>query len=220
MFEHLQPQYVTIDRKRHYSFEGVAYPSVTAILSATKPDKDRQALQNWRRRVGYQQAQKITTKAAKRGTSVHSAIKYHLRQQPIPQDIEDNLFWHSIQPVLAQIDRVHLVESAIYHAEEGYAGCYDCLGEWQGELCVFDWKTASKPKRQEWIVDYCLQVAAYTSAINHFYGTNIQTGIIAIALNDRPAQLFVLQSEDLAEYQRQFLNRLRLFSIRRNGYSR
>ena len=68
MFEHLKPQYVTIDRKRHYSFEGVAYPSVTGILSATKPARDRQALQNWRRRVGYQQAQKITTKAAKRGT--------------------------------------------------------------------------------------------------------------------------------------------------------
>ncbi|MGD1919864.1 MAG: hypothetical protein ACFCAD_13820 [Pleurocapsa sp.] len=218
MFEHLKPQYVTIDRKRHYSFEGVAYPSVTGILSATKPARDRQALQNWRRRVGYQQAQKITTKAAKRGTSVHSAIKYYLRQQPVPEDIDDNPFWHSILPVLDRIDRVHLDESAIYHSEEGYAGCYDCLGEWQGKLCVFDWKTASKPKKQEWIVDYCLQVAAYISAVNHFYRVNIQQGIVAIALDSQPAQLFVLEAEDLADYQQQFLNRLRLFSVQHDKY--
>lgn len=115
---------------------------------------------------------------------------------------------------MAQIDRVHLVESAIYHSKEGYAGCYDCLGEWQGELCVFDWKTASKPKKQEWIVDYCLQVAAYISAINYFYRVNIQQGIVAIALDSQPAQLFVLEEDDLACYQRQFLNRLRLYSIR------
>ena len=216
MFEYLKPQYVTINRKRHYSFEGISYPSVTSILSATKPARDRQALQNWRRRVGYQQAQKITTTAAKRGTSVHSAIKYYLRQQPVPENINDNPFWHSIQPVLAQIDRVHLVESAIYHPEEGYAGCYDCLGEWQGELCVFDWKTASKPKKQVWITDYYLQVAAYISAINHFYQVNIQKGIVAIALDSQPAQLFVLEAEDLAYYQKQFLNRLRLYSIRQS----
>ena len=237
MFEYLKPQYVTIDRaldsctnkphhnngngqntrkgsrKRYYSFEGIVYPSVTAILSATKPAKDRQALQNWRRRVGYWQAQQITTKAAKRGTSVHSAIKYYLRQQPVPEDIDDNSFWHSIQPVLARVDRVHLVESAIYHSEAGYAGCYDCLGEWQGELCVFDWKTASKPKKQEWITDYCLQVAAYISAINHFYRVNIQKGMVAIALDSQPAQLFVLEGKDLANYQQQFLDRLRLYLI-------
>ena len=240
MFEYLKPQYVTIDsalddsftdhphygngrnsrkgsRKRYYCFEGIAYPSVTAILSATKPARDRQALQNWRRRIGDRQAQKITTKAAKRGTSLHSAIKYHLRQQPVPKDVEDNPFWHSIQPVLAQIDRVHLVESAIYHSEEGYAGCYDCLGEWQGELCVFDWKTASKPKKKEWIVDYCLQVAAYVSAINHFYQVNIQRGMVAIALDSQSAQLFILEGKYLTDYQRQFFNRLRLFSIQRGG---
>lgn len=212
MFDYLKAQYVTINRKRYYSFDGVAYPSVTAILSATKPERDRQALQNWRRRVGYQQAQKITTQAATRGTSIHSAIKYYLRQQPVPEDIDSNPFWHSILPVLSQLDRVHLVESAIYHREEGYAGCYDCLGEWQGKLCVFDWKTASKPKQQQWITDYCLQVAAYISAINHFYGVNIQQGIVAIALDGQPAQLFVLEADDLANYQRQFFNRLRLFA--------
>lgn len=194
MFDYLKPQYVTINRQRHFSFDGVVYPAVTSILSATKPEKDRQALQKWRKRIGYQKAQKISTDAAKRGTSLHSAIKYYLRQQPVPEDINVNPFWHSILPVLSQLDRVHLVESAIYHADCGYAGCYDCLGEWQGKLCVFDWKTASKPKKLEWIDDYCLQVAAYISAINYFYRVNIESGIIAIALSNEPAQIFTLNA--------------------------
>ena len=211
MFTHLKPQYVTIDRKRHFSFDGIVYPSVTSILSATKPERDRQALQKWRKRVGYQQAQKITTKAAKRGTSLHSAIKYYLRQQPVPDDVASNPFWDSIYPVLTQIDRVHLVESAIYHANDGYAGCYDCLGEWQGKLCVFDWKTASKPKKPEWITDYCLQLAAYISAINYFYRVDIERGIIAIALSDEPAQLFAFNAKEITNYQQQFLIRLDSF---------
>ena len=214
MFDYLKPQYVTINRKRHFSFEGNTYPSVTSILSATKPAQDRQALQKWRQRIGYQQAQKITTNAAKRGTSVHSAIKYYLRQQPIPEDIYTNPFWHSIQSVLIQLERIHLVESAIYHAEHGYAGCYDCLGEWQGKLCVFDWKTASKPKKQAWITDYYLQIAAYISAINYFYQVKIEQGIIAIALSDQPAQIFYLDADDIASYQQQFLHRLDLFLFR------
>ena len=211
MFDYLKPQYITIDRKRKLSFDGEVYPSVTSILSATKPAKDREALQRWRKRVGVKQAQQISTKAAKRGTSVHSAIKYYLKEQPVPEDVETNPFWHSIQPVLTKLDRVHLVESAIYHADRGYAGCYDCLGEWQGQLCVFDWKTASKPKKIEWINDYCLQVAAYISAINYFYRVNIERGIVAIALNNEPAQIFTLDAEDIANYQQQFLTRLNLF---------
>jgi len=74
---------------------------------------------------------------------------------------------------------------------------------------VFDWKTASKPKKQEWITDYCLQVTAYTAAVNHLYNVQIDLAVIAIALEDRSAQIFTLDAEALALYWRQFLVRLR-----------
>jgi genome maintenance exonuclease 1 len=211
MFDYIKPRYVTIAHQRHLSFDGAVYPSVTTILAATKSEKDRQALQQWRKRLGYQQAQKISTNAARRGTSIHSAIKDYLRQKPLPEDITANPFWHSIQPVLARLDRVYLVESAIYHPQDGYAGCFDCLGEWQGELCVFDWKTASKPKKREWITDYFLQITAYIAAINSLYQVNITQGIIAIALSNEPAQMFTLNTNDIDYYQAQFLTRLNLW---------
>ena len=211
MFTYIPAKYKTVDRKRRLVFDGKAYPSVSTILSATKPERDRLALQRWRQRVGVKKAQQISTQACRRGTSVHTAINYFLAGKSLPDDVDDNLYWHSIAPVLKSVSKVHLLESAVYHAEQEYAGRFDCLGEWQGELCVFDWKTASKPKKIEWITDYCLQVTAYTAAINHLYDVQIDRALIAIALEDRSAQLFILDAEDLGNYWQQFLIRLRLW---------
>ena len=211
MFTQIPAQYKNVDRKRQLVFDGQAYPSVSTILAATKPEADRLALQRWRKRVGYAQAQQISTQACRRGTSLHTAINYFLVGQDLPVDVTDNLYWHSIKPVLESVGEVHLLESAVYHAEQGYAGRLDCLGTWQGELCIFDWKTASKPKKLDWITDYCLQVTAYTAAVNHLYDVQIERALIAIALEDQAAQIFLLDAADLSHYWQQFLVRLRLW---------
>lgn len=208
MFAYLKPEYITLKRKRHLSFQGQVYPSVTSILSATKPDKDRLALAKWRQKIGTEKAQQITVDASRRGTSLHVAIKNYLQQKLTDTEIEANPFWHSIKPVLDRVEEVHLVESAVYHSLYKYAGCFDCLGVWSGKLCVFDWKTASQPKKTEWITDYCLQVTAYIKAINYLYNVDIDCGMIAIALADQPAQIFYLEADDLADYWQQFIRRL------------
>ena len=211
MFTYIPAKYIKVDRQRRLSFAGQTYPSVSTILAATKPERDRASLQRWRQRVGYKQAQVISTTAARRGTSIHTAINYYLEGKDLPSDVLDNPFWQSIEPVLKAVSQVHLVESAVYHQEQKYAGRFDCLGEWSGKLCVFDWKTASKPKQQAWITDYCLQITAYTAAINHLYNVQIDQAIIAIALADSSAQVFQLTAEDLSNYWEQFLIRLRLW---------
>jgi genome maintenance exonuclease 1 len=216
MFAHLKPEYTTVNRKRHLSFQGQVYPSVTSILSATRPQRDRLALQKWRQKLGTKQAQQITIDASKRGISLHVAIKNYLQQQLL-EDVSSNPYWDSIQPVLDRVEQVHLLESAVYHSLYQYAGCFDCLGVWEGKLCVFDWKTASKPKKKEWITDYCLQVTAYIRAINYLYNTEIDRGIIAVALNDQPAQIFILDERDLDFYWQQFISRLQQW---RNLYQR
>ena len=98
-----------------------------------------------------------------------------------------NLFWQSIKPVLANISEVHLVESAVYHAENNYAGRFDCLGEWNEELFSWAWKTFSRPKKRELITDYCLKITAYTADINELFNVQINQAVIAIALADQSA---------------------------------
>jgi hypothetical protein len=50
----------------------VALASVTTILGETK---DKSFLEDWKKRVGKEQAKKIMTDAAKRGTSMHKIIE-------------------------------------------------------------------------------------------------------------------------------------------------
>ena len=61
----------TPEGRRYATPDGNKLPSVTTILDATKSEESKQALANWRKRVGTQQAQAITTEAAGRGTRMH-----------------------------------------------------------------------------------------------------------------------------------------------------
>ena len=56
---------VNVDGKRYYATPtGNKLPSVTTILDRTKPEEQKQALRNWKKRVGEKKAQEIVTEAA------------------------------------------------------------------------------------------------------------------------------------------------------------
>lgn len=210
-----QAKQVSINRRRHYQIEGHHYPGVTTILSATKPYEDRKRLWDWQARVGKSEAQQITSKAASAGTKLHKLIGQHLNQEAIT--IPDAIagYWHSIAPILETVQEPWLVEGAVWHPD-GFAGFPDALIQVNDQLYVCDWKTARKPKRREWITDYCLQVAAYTQAINWVYpDVGVNQALIAIALDGSDAQTFELSATDLEDYWQQFQQRLQQFYDRR-----
>ena len=210
---HYKAKQVSRDRKRHYEIEGHCYPGITTILSETKPYEEKKRLWDWQDRIGKEAAREITTRSSRSGTRIHKVIKAHLRQEPyeLPEGLDG--FWQSIEPVLEEIDEVLLVEGAVWHPLK-FAGYPDAVMRFEGELCVCDWKTARRPKQIEWISDYCMQVAAYCYAVNWVYrdtGIQIDRGAIAIALEDRPAQVFMLNADDLYFYWGNFQQRLKQF---------
>ena len=73
----------------------------------------------------------------------------------------------SVEHVLSDIGRVACMETSVAHFELGYMGTFDCLAEYQGHLCLIDWKTSSrlKPTLAD-CYDYPLQAVAYAGAIN------------------------------------------------------
>ena len=63
--------------KRHYQTpDGRLVPSVTTVLSATK---DMTHLIAWRKRIGEQKAQQITTESANIGTVMHKSLEKHVK---------------------------------------------------------------------------------------------------------------------------------------------
>ena len=66
------------DGKRLYvTPEGQKYPSVTTVTGLLTRDH----IKLWRKRVGEEVANKISTGAARRGTRMHSLFEQYLRQE-------------------------------------------------------------------------------------------------------------------------------------------
>lgn len=210
------------NRKMLYEVEGRCYPGVTTVLSATKPQADREALQRWRLRVGVEAAQQISGQASSAGTRLHKQIAAYLNSEEvdIPPDLTG--YWQSILPLLDQVDEVLLIEGAVWHSA-GFAGFPDALVMIKNELHLCDWKTALRPKQPQWLGDYFLQIAAYREAAHQVYadfGLAVQKGLVAIALADQPAQLFEVSLCDMDSHWQQFERRLREFERRRLRGSR
>ena len=161
---------------------------MTTILDATKPAESRIALANWKKRVGTERAQQITTEAANRGTRMHTFLEHYVRNGEMRERPANPFAWPS--HAMAQV----VVEQGLYKVNEFwgveiplyfpgiYAGTTDGCGVHQGEPAILDYKQSNRPKRSEWIEDYRLQLAAYAEAHNEVHGTRIQRGVILMCV--------------------------------------
>jgi hypothetical protein len=179
----------TVDGKRHYCLpDGSKVPSVTTILDRTAPPEKKQALQNWRNRVGVSKAQEITTEAANRGTRMHTYLENYVKTGEIKDKGTNPFGWAShamaevvIENGLKNVDEFWGVEVPLYFLGI-YAGTTDCCGMHNNQQSILDFKQTNKPKKIEWIEDYFLQLCAYAEAHNEVYGTDIRKGVILMCV--------------------------------------
>ena len=167
---------------------GQKLPSVTTILDRTKPAESRAALAEWRKRVGAERAQQITTEAANRGTRMHTFLEHYVKTGELRERPNNPFAWSShamarvvIQQGLQHVDEFWGVEIPLYFPKI-YAGTTDGCGIHAGIPAILDYKQSNKPKRSEWIEDYRLQLAAYAEAHNEVYGTDIKKGVILMCV--------------------------------------
>lgn len=200
----------SIEGRRHYCLpDGSRVPSVTTILDSTKTDEKRRALNQWRQRVGPQMAQEITTEAASRGTRMHKWLENYVRtgELGMPGSNPFSRQSHSMANIIifeglaSNVSEFWGVEVPIYYTGL-YAGTTDCVGVWKGKPAIMDFKQTNKPKKQEWIDDYFLQLAAYSLAHNNIYNTDIKTGVILMCSANEPHiyQEFVIEDYDFEKW--------------------
>jgi len=195
--------------------QGGKLPSVTTILNATKPQEDRERLLNWRQRVGVAEANQISGAASRRGTGTHKQIQRYLegKDSPCPDAILP--YWQSIEPVLQDVGNVRLIEGTVFNYDLGYAGIVDCVASFRGIPCICEWKTADKPKGSiERLYDYPLQIAAYSSAVNHYYrdcDIKLEHALIVVAIPERQAEVFWFEPESMQTFWQQWEKRVAAF---------
>jgi len=95
-----------------------------------------------------------------------------------------------------------------------YAGTVDNFSLMDDNLKkVVDFKTAKKAKEEKWIISYKKQCAAYSYAIKERYGIMPEGAEIWISAEDnRHPQCFILNSNDLKYWFREFLKDRRKFN--------
>jgi len=207
-FEYHTLKRESVNGKRLYATpDGLKLPSVTTILDKTKPKEKIEALANWRKRVGHEKAQQITTEAANRGTRMHTYLERYILNGVHEEKTSNPYSWQShdmaqivINEGLDKVDEYWGVEVPLYFPEV-YAGTTDCVGLYEGKSAIMDFKQTNKPKKTEWIEDYFLQLCAYGEAHNEVYGTDITRGVILMCSKDCEYQEWVLEGQDWEKYR-------------------
>ena len=168
--------------------EGNKYPSITTVLSIL----NKEAIIAWRKRVGEEEANKISTRAAVRGTKVHDMIeRYVLNEDPGEPDLISVSNFKEVKPIIDEnLSKVYATEKRMFSKHLGVAGTVDCVGVWNGKDSIIDWKTSAKWKKKEWISNYFMQCSAYAIMWEERTGRPITQLVVCIA-GDMGPQIFV-----------------------------
>jgi len=201
-----------VEGQRHYISNKEKLPSVTTILSATQSAEKRESLAKWRERVGEAEATRIVDSAGARGTAMHKILeKYILGEGYLDETTvgkqAHNMALQVIQSGLSNLTEYYGTECTLYYPGL-YAGQTDLVAIHKGEDAIIDFKQTNKPKRREWIEDYCLQLAAYAMAHNFIYKTKITKGVVMMCSKDNYYQEFVIEGAEFQKYKHNFLRRV------------
>ena len=194
---------------RLYDVNGSRLPSVTTILGATK---DQQFLKEWKAKVGEAEADRIKNLSSKRGTSMHKFLEHYVQGTGY-EDLTDlgqkakAMAKKVIDVGLTPVEEIYGSEVTLYYPGL-YAGSTDLVCVHNEMDTIVDFKQANRPKREDWIDDYKMQIAAYAMAHDYVHESSIEQGVIMVCTPDLYYQEFVVSGPELRRYKHMFLKRL------------
>lgn len=177
-----------------------SYISVTTFLSKTSPST-KKSLDRWRKRVGVDEANKITKKSTNRGNKLHKAFELWLRNESIP-----NHFWEPISKITLEDNGIEITEEihsvdcknelmqflniqsffneeietllgnelSLYSDKLKLAGQLDvCYKNYNGQIVLADLKTTSKPKKDIYLIDHKIQLTIYALMLYELFNIEV-----------------------------------------------
>lgn len=202
---------VDVNGVRRYKIGDTLLPSVTTILDKTT---DKTFLVEWKKRVGEAKGEEITREASGIGTRMHKFLEDYIStgewQQPgtnvyskqankMARVIYDNSF-HKLNEIWGQ-------EIQVYYPGL-YAGTTDLISVYEGNPCICDYKQTNKPKKEEWVVNYKIQLVAYAEAHNKMYNTNITEGHIFMCSRNFEYQQFDVWPDEYEKWKNLWYDKL------------
>ena len=217
MFNHVELSLPNLERElidgvRYYKVpskeELQKFVSITSVISHYSKEK----FAAWRKKVGDEEADRITRKATSRGTDAHTLIEHHLNNLDLPtvQPISEHLF-KIAKPALNRINNIYALEGSLYSQYLGVAGTVDCIAEFDGELSIIDFKTSKQPKPRDWIDGYFVQCCAYACMLHELTGLSVKKFVIIMTCENGEVEVYeeydkVKYIRLLTQYIKKFVN--------------
>lgn len=200
MFIHLEPETflepVQENRETgrvYITPKGSVYPSVTTVLGVG----DNEWLEEWKRKVGPEEAQLTSSRAAARGTRIHKMCEAVLDNKEVEPSMFDQDIFNSIRKALPRINNIRCNERRLFSDILRTAGTVDLIADFDNEPAIIDWKTSGRIKYREDITSYFAQAAAYSVAYEERTGVKIPNIVIVMGVDHEPEPLvFIEKAKD------------------------
>lgn len=186
--------------RKYFTPEGNAYPSITTVLSIL----NKQKILEWRKRVGEETANKISSQASTRGTAVHKLCEDYIDNIPdytkkhMPSNV---MTFNTIKPILDKnLNNVWFQEAFLYSDKLKCAGQVDCIAEYEGELSIIDFKTSKRLKKEKDITNYFIQLCFYAAAFLEQTGVPIKQGVVIMSVDDSEPSIFKIDTYDYLQH--------------------
>lgn len=198
-----------IDNVRYYKLPSgdKKLVSITSVISHYKKD----FFLKWRKRIGEEKAERITSRSTKRGTGMHTLIENYLyNEENLPEvpPLSKYLFY-TAKPYLNRINNIHGLETSMYSEYLGIAGTCDCIAEFDGELSIIDFKSSAQPKPVEWVESYFVQCAAYAAMLHELTGISVKKFVIIMSCEN--GDCVVYEEYDKEKYLRLLVTYIKKF---------
>mgnify|MGYP003134816040 CR=1 FL=1 len=211
-YNYLEAKRIEDHGTRIYDIDGSRLPSVTTILGRTK---DQQFIKDWKAKVGEKEADRIKNLSSNRGTAMHKFLEHHILGTGYDDLTElgqkaKAMAEKIIEIGLAPVEEWYGSEVTLYYPGL-YAGSTDLVCLHNGLETIVDFKQSNRPKKEEWVEDYYLQIAAYAMAHDYVHGSKIRQGVIMMCTPDLYYQEFRITDHELREWKHKFLKRLDMY---------
>ena len=177
--------------------DGIEYPSVTTVLSAVS---DKSWLEEWRKAVGNEIADKITKESCDRGTAMHHIIEEYLLKNNTSQYANSNGYplFRSLLIYLRKV-KPYSLELPVWSNRLKIAGRVDCIGLYENKLSVIDFKSSRKEKQADQIEHYFLQCTLYALSLFELLDIECKQIVILLSSNDGFPQVFKRETRDYVQ---------------------
>jgi hypothetical protein len=193
--EHNIPKLNRIDGGPSRLYEtptGELYPSVTSVLGMLSHGY----IQEWRNKVGAEEADRISKRASNRGTRIHTLCEDYLTTGLAKPNIFDIEMFNSIKPHLDRINNIHALETPLYSNYLKTAGTVDCVAEYDGKISVIDFKSSSRIKDKNDISSYFMQTAFYAVAFEELTKIPVNKLVIIMGVDNEKPIVFKEKRDD------------------------